>query len=256
MRAIVADPAILFDARARAYDALIDWPRRLAAEAPFYRALFARAGVRSVLDAACGTGRHAAMFHSWNLRVEGADVSPAMVAECRRQFGEPDGLRWVVRSFTEPHPAPGSLDAVVCVGNSLALVADPAAVRHGLREMLAAVRPGGVGVFQVLNLWALPDGPCVWQKCRRVVLEGAEHLLAKGVHRAGGRGYVELVDVALAGGGAEPACDAAEFLGLEAEELSAAARAAGAARVAFYGDYRQSPYRREQSPDLIVVAKR
>ena len=36
-----------------------------------------------------------------------------------------------------------------------------------IRQMLAAVRPGGVLVVQLLNLWRLPDGPCVWQKCQR-----------------------------------------------------------------------------------------
>jgi hypothetical protein len=59
------------------------------------------------------------MFHSWGLEVEGADVSPAMIARCRQQFGEPGTLRWTVRGFEEP--APAAVDAVVCLGNSLAL---------------------------------------------------------------------------------------------------------------------------------------
>ena len=37
--------------------------------------------------------------------------------------------------------------------------------------MFAAVRAGGLVVLHVLNLWRLPDGPCVWQKCRRAPLE-------------------------------------------------------------------------------------
>ena len=38
---------------------------------PFYRDLFAEAGVRTVLDTACGTGHHAEMFHSWGLASKG-----------------------------------------------------------------------------------------------------------------------------------------------------------------------------------------
>ena len=38
------------------YDALVDWPKRLANEEPFYRQLFERYNVKSVLDVACGTG--------------------------------------------------------------------------------------------------------------------------------------------------------------------------------------------------------
>ena len=47
------------------YEAMVDWPKRLANEEPFYRRLFARIGARRVLDAACGTGHHASMFHAW-----------------------------------------------------------------------------------------------------------------------------------------------------------------------------------------------
>ena len=68
------------------YEAMIDWQKRLASEGPFYRRLFDRVGVHSVLDVACGTGRHAAMFHSWGLRVEGADISANMIERARRPF--------------------------------------------------------------------------------------------------------------------------------------------------------------------------
>ena len=149
------------------YEAMIDWPKRLANEGPFYRRLFEQYGVRSVVDVACGTGRHAAMFHSWDLQVEGADLSPAMIDRARASFGEPAGLRWVVRGFDQPIAPESPFDAAVCVGNSLPLAPDMATVRQAIGEMLAAVRRGGLLVIHALNLWHLPDGPCVWQKCRR-----------------------------------------------------------------------------------------
>ena len=65
------------------YDVMIDWPKRLAHEGPFFRRLFQRADARRVLDAACGTGRHAALMHSWGLEVEAADISPAMIARAK-----------------------------------------------------------------------------------------------------------------------------------------------------------------------------
>ena len=191
-------PGDIFQNRdiAEGYDALIDWPRRLANEEPFYRALFERHGVRSVLDVACGTGHHAAMFASWGLRVEGADLSPAMIARAEGLFGRSDSLRWVVRAFDQPHPNAASFDAVICKGNSLALAPDAATAAEALRQMLAATAPGGVCLVQVLNLWSLPDGPCTWQKCKRVTLAGHEHILLKGVHRVGEHGYVDVVDIA------------------------------------------------------------
>jgi SAM-dependent methyltransferase len=163
----------MFDDFADAYEAMIDWPKRLAHEEPFYRRLFDRLGVASVLDVACGTGQHAAMFHSWGLRVEGADLSAAMIDRARAKYGEPHGLRWTVRGFDQPVKSAEPFDVAICVGNSLALAPDAATVERAIRQMLAAVREGGAIVVQVLNLWRLPDGPCVWQKCRRVPACGA-----------------------------------------------------------------------------------
>lgn len=245
-----------FDDRAGCYDALIDWPKRLANEEPFYRGLFERVGVRRVLDAACGTGRHAAMFNSWGCDVEGADLSSAMIAQCRRQFGQSPALRWVVRAFDQPVEAAGSFDAAICVGNSLALAADVATVERAVRQMLTAVRPGGVCVLQVLNLWHLPDGPTVWQKCKRVQIDRAEHVLVKGVHRAGSRGFVDLVDLTLSPDGVVPRYDCPTFLGLEAADLVRMAEQAGARTVRCHGDFHGGAYARDESTDLIVVAER
>ena len=188
----------LFQDLSDVYEAMIDWPKRLANEGPFYRRLFEQYGVRSVVDVACGTGRHAAMFHSWDLRVEGADLSPAMIDHARASFGEPEGLRWVVRGFEQPIAPDRPFDAAVCVGNSLPLAPDVATVQRAIGEMLAAVRSGGLLVIHALNLWHLPDGPCVWQKCRRATLPQGEVLILKGVHRSGVRGYVELIVAGLA----------------------------------------------------------
>lgn len=243
----------MFEPPPEVYDALIDWPKRLANEAPLYRALFERHAVRRVLDAACGTGQHAAMFHAWGLRVEGADVSSAMIERCRRQFGESDTLHWVVRSFAEP--AGDTFDAVVCVGNSLALVPEFATASEAIRRMAAALRPGGVGVVQVLNLWRLAEGPVVWQKFRRVVLDGVEHTVLKGVHRVGARGFVEFVDLTVSGDTLTPRHESVPFLGLELDDLAQAARDAGAA-VHSYGDYQRTPYDREHSGDLILVTEK
>jgi SAM-dependent methyltransferase len=244
-----------FDDLADVYDALIDWPKRLANEEPFYRALFERTGVHNVLDVACGTGRHAAMFHSWGCRVTGADISPGMIERCRGQFGESDGLHWIVRGFEEP-ATPAAFDAVVCIGNSLALAPDLAGVGRAVQQMLAAVRPGGVCVVQVLNLWHLPEGPCVWQKCRRVTIGGREHILVKGVHRAGSRGFVDLIDLNVAADAVTPRFDSPTFLGLEADELTRVAEHAGARAVQCYGGFHSEAHRRAESPDLIVVAER
>jgi SAM-dependent methyltransferase len=245
----------IFDDLTDVYEAMIDWPKRLANEGPFYRRCFARLGARSVADVACGTGHHAAMFHSWNLRVEGSDLSPQMIDRARGRFGEPAGLRWRVRSFDQPLETAEPFDVVLCVGNSLALAADAATVRCAIGQMLAAARPGGAILVHLLNLWRLPDGPCVWQKHRRTTLPRGEVLIVKGVHRAGDRGYVEFV-VAGLDPPSELQTESSPLLGLEAGDLERAARDGGAVQVTFFGGYQEQPYDRFTSVDLLMVAEK
>ena len=244
----------LFDDLTDVYEAMIDWPKRLANEEPFYRRRFEQVGVRSVADVACGTGRHAALFHSWGLRVEGSDLSPTMIERARSRFGEPPGLRWAVRGFDAPPGVPELEDAVLCVGNSLALAPDAETVARVLRQMLAALRTGGLLVVHVLNLWRLPEGPCQWQKCLRTTLTQGETLILKGVHRCGSKGYVELLVMDPAGGLLRS--DAAVFQGLECRELESLARESGAGQVQFFGGYDEQPYVRHQSTDLLLVARK
>jgi SAM-dependent methyltransferase len=239
-----------------AYEAMIDWPKRLANEELFFRWLFGRVEARDVLDVACGTGHHAAMFHGWGLRVEGADLSPGMIDRCRAQWGEPEGLHWLVRGFDQP-AGEGRFDVALCIGNSLALAPDLPAVHTIIRRMLEALRPGGLAIIQVLNLWQLPDGQCRWQKCRRADLQpGQDHLIIKGVHRGGDRGYVDLLVTRVDTSPPELQADCIPFLGLHPADLEGPARAASAAATEVYGTYHRDGYDPARSPDLILIAQK
>jgi hypothetical protein len=93
----------------------------------------------------------------------------------------------------------------------------------------------------------------VWQKCRRAALGGGDVLIHKGVHRCGSGGYVDLVVTPLPA--AEPMqAESVPLLGLEAGQLENAARRAGATAVERFGSYRDQPYDRRQSTDLVIVA--
>jgi len=245
----------LFEDLTEVYDALVDWPKRLDREAPFYRDLFARHKIHRISDVACGTGHHAAMFHAWGLQVEGADVSAAMIDRARREFGEPEGLQWTVRDYATCSEDEGVADAAICVGNSLALASDHSHARQAVHAMMRAVRPGGMVVLQVLNLWKLPDGPCLWQKCIRYERPDGTAIVTKGVHRSESRGYVDLVISSV-----EPpaflSTQSVPLLGLTDKQIGGWAREAGARNVHFYGDYQRARYEQNESPDLIAVIER
>jgi len=244
-----------FDDLTDIYEAMIDWPKRLANEESFYRRLVDRLGAKRIVDVACGTGRHAAMFHSWGLHVEGSDVSAKMIERAKGNFGESPGLRWNVRGFDEPIDAAEPVDLVLCVGNSLALARDKATAARAIRQMLHAVCEGGAVVVHLLNLWRLPDGPVVWQKCLRTGLPRGETLIVKGVHRCGTKGYVDLVVTNLSGDVAMQS-ESVEMLGLEAAELEQMARDAGADDVRLFGSYQELPYDRDNSVDLLMIANK
>lgn len=246
--------AEVFDDLTDVYEATIDWPKRLGNEQGLFRWLFDRVRAKRILDVACGTGRHAAMIHSWGLEVEGADISPNMIRRCRQTHGEPAGLRWAVRPFDQAAEQPGSFDVAMCIGNSLALAADYETVAVAIGHMISAVRAGGAIVIHVPNLFSLPDGQPVWQKCVRASLPRGDCLIIKGIHRCGSRGFVDVLVTRL-DALSQPALrtECVPFLGLESGELERLARQSGGTAVEFFGDYRRQVYDRPKSPDLIMI---
>ena len=250
------DSADAFDSRVDAYEAMIDWPRRLANEQALYRWLVDRFAAHRVLDAACGTGHHAAMLAGWGLEVEAADISPAMLQRATARVGTSVGVRFVRRGFNEPVPGPATFDLAICVGNSLSLAGDVAGVQTALANLLCAVHPGGAVLIHVLNLWRLPQGLTQWGKCKLADLASGRHLIIKGVHRAGDGGFVDLLVTKLEADQATLHSDCVPFMGLRAEQLERYARSAGAANVEFFGDYVRGPYEPAASMDLIMLAQR
>jgi SAM-dependent methyltransferase len=230
------------------FESIIDWSKRLANEGSFYRRLFERVGVKRVVDVACGTGHHAAMFHSWGLQVEGADISPNMIARARAGSGEPPGLHWIVRGYDQPIQSDSAFDAAVCVGNSLALAPDTTTAYEAIRQMLAGVRRGGVAVVHVLNVWAMPNGPCVWQKGVRATLPDGPSLIIKGVHRCGDRAYVELL--------VNPLESNTKMRSSCVPFLERVMRASGAERISVFGGYQDQPFDRLKSTDLVLIAEK
>jgi SAM-dependent methyltransferase len=236
------------------YSSMVNWPKRLENETPFFRSLVQRASATRLLDVACGTGEHALMFHSWSLDVEAADASPEMVASARQLAGSRAGLRFVERDFVAPIESAQPFDIAICVGNSLALADDEQAAGQAISRMVEAVRPGGLVVVQVLNIYRLAEGPCLWQKCFQARLEGRDVLVTKGVSRCGDRGYVQLLIAELC----EPPALQAEttqLLGLSCQSLQSMAQSAGAKDIEFWGDYHQQEFDPNNSVDLIMVAE-
>ena len=109
-------------------------------------------GVRSVLDAGCGTGRVAIELARRGLEVVGLDADPGMLSVARAKT--PD-LEWVLADLSDFDltEADGRrrFDAVVMAGNVMIFVV-PGTEGAVLECVAAHVRPGGVVVagFQLV----------------------------------------------------------------------------------------------------------
>jgi len=124
-----------------AYDGWAPWydeqPNQLLEiEQPIVREILDGLPIGIALDAACGTGRHAAYLASLGHTVIGVDSSPAMLSRAREKI--PNGEFYEAK-LNELPLADNSVDLVVCA-IALVHVAD---LEGPFREFARVVRPGG-----------------------------------------------------------------------------------------------------------------
>ncbi len=105
----------------------------------------------SLLDAACGTGRHLAVFADAVDEVAGLDVSPEMLAIAAGRLGPAVRLHEAdLRTFDLGR----TFDAVTCLFSSIGHVADADELDTAIAVMADHVAPGGV---LVVEPWLTPD---------------------------------------------------------------------------------------------------
>jgi SAM-dependent methyltransferase len=134
----------------RTYDAPL---RLFPVEEPAVRGCLAGLPPGSVLDAACGTGRHAVWLAARGHTVTGVDASPEMLARARAKLPE---ARFELGELTALPLPEASVDAALC---ALALVHVPD-LRPALAELARVVRPGGRVVISDVHPFLVALG---WQ---------------------------------------------------------------------------------------------
>jgi glycine/sarcosine N-methyltransferase len=249
-----------YDALGDDYDLLVSWEDRLRREEPFFRMVFSDHRVRKVLDAACGTGRHAVAFARWGMRTAGADLSPAMIDRAR-QHARAAGVdvAWSVAAFgglAAAFPADvGAFDAVTCLGNSLPHLSDDAALEAALADMARMLRPGGVLVVQNRNYDRVLADRMRFMPITARGAPGDETLYIRITDFLGGD-RLDFTIVTLRNAGGAWSC------GAKTTPLRAVARAtlerslvrAGFASVDCFGSYDRAAFGAAGTGDLVAVA--
>src|SRR4051812_37849275 len=133
----------LYTSFAWAYDAVVPSAAALQPE----EGARLLAGRRTIVDAGCGTGRHAAFLAERGLDVIGIDSSAAMIEVAR---GRTDAAEFLVADLFTWRPSP-SVDGVLCRG-VLNEVTDDDDRQLGLDSLWGMLRRGGLLVFSVREI--------------------------------------------------------------------------------------------------------
>ncbi len=219
----------------------------------FFRRLFGENEIRTVLDCACGTGRHLLLFHSLGCKVWGSDVSESMLARARKNLAT-RGLEIPLRQADYrdlPNHFSRPFDAVVCLG-AIGYMPDEEQMLRALGSMGAILRRRGTLVLKT----TLTDRQ--WrEKPRFALAANTEHMsrlfvmdyLERTVH-------YDILDISHSPGFNGMKQWSAELTVLLRDDQERLLSAAGFRNTEFYGSFDLDPYNRETSSKLIAVAQK
>lgn len=115
----------------------------------FFQQVFAKHGVSKILDCACGTGEDLIMFQGMKFSVFGSDLSDAMLTQARKNIAEAHVEIPVQKAdYCELQKYyKMEFDAVVCLSNAINEPLEDAETLRALRSMKSVLRVGGILVF-------------------------------------------------------------------------------------------------------------
>lgn len=126
------------------------------ADRAFYKEAVRRYG-QPVLDVGCGTGRLLLDFLADGIDAEGVDVSPEMLALCRRKADAAGGQVRLHEQAMESLSLPRRFRTILVPSSSFQLVTDPATARAAMDRFFAHLLPGGHLVMPFMTDWQPGD---------------------------------------------------------------------------------------------------
>ncbi|MDD5677059.1 MAG: methyltransferase domain-containing protein [Kiritimatiellae bacterium] len=230
-----------------------DWMKQEnPARQEFFRSLFGKHGVQTVLDCACGTGRDLLMFRSMGLDVVGSDLSDSMLAAARRNIAETDIAVRKVDYCELPENYDARFDAVICLSNSINEPLEDAETLRALRSMKAVLRTGGILVFDQGQTDASMRNPPAFAP----ILNNRDFTRFFTMKYAGDIQTVNIFDFVHTEGTSDFKHSSVRIRIRLQESWNEILREAGFQEIACFGDWDSTAYDRNSSRRLIVVAKK
>lgn len=256
-----------YDDFSQDYDRFVNWESRLAAEMPFLEELLGQVNTGqaqplSVLDAACGTGRHAIALALKGYRAAGADYSQGMVAAAQAN-AKSQGVQMVFKQagFSEirhafEQDANFPFDAITCFGNSLPHLTSREAIKEALQDFADSLRPGGLLVLQNRNFDAVMAKRERWIGPQSYSENGSDWLFLR-FYDFDPDGLISFNIVRLkreAGGEWKQALSTVRLYPLLKEEMLELLDETGFSQVALYGMMKDIPFDPMTSENLVIAA--
>lgn len=221
------------------------------------RSLLSMSQRKSVLDIACGAGRHAAAMAEIGAKVVGIDLSRAMLSEASRNTEERrDRVSLVMMDMRDLDCfRPESFDLCICLGNSLALLNDIDSVRKVLYAVANLLSEGGKLVVQVLNFDEIDASGFRHYPPREGEGDGIKWLFYRFLEHDC-KDHSTLIMVALRRRRGRWRAQVAQqrILKLNQKILTDLLLEAGLRNIAVYADFDGSPFLVADSRNMIVVA--
>lgn len=248
-----------YDHVSRAYSTLFDWENRFKREEPLFRHLFHEHMVKSLLDLGCGSGSHSNYWADIGYNVVGIDSSGSMIAEARKRAEEEDlDVEYHCRSITEYTSAiDQQFDAVVCMGNTLPHILEPARLSAFFAEMEKALKFTGVGIIHLTNFRRIlqvkkRDLPVLTQ----VDEQGNESLFCRFYDFHPHRLEFNMVLVQKTPEGWHSSSSQVLHYPWMVDDLVTVAKEQGFSEIMTYGDFNFGEFDLEESDDLILVLEK
>jgi len=247
------------------YDRFVNWSSRLEHELPFIVKMLKsvdRGSPIRILDAACGTGMHTIALAERGYVVAGADLSQGMIERARINAAAAGhdilfataGFGSLASIFESEEKFP--FDALFCLGNSLPHVSDSRELASALRDFAACLRPGGILLIQNRNFdavlvrqerWMDPqshrEGDLEWLFLRFYDFkdDGTLDFNVIRLRREGEGRWMQGITTT-------------SLYPIQKNELETESSNAGFDELIFFGDMEGSPFDRETSGNLVMVA--
>jgi glycine/sarcosine N-methyltransferase len=238
------------------YDLMVPWESRLAREKPFYEKIFGEPP-RRILDAACGTGRHALLFHEMGHRVTGTDISEPGLDIARRLAAERGAdVAFLTGDLRKPGDslAPSSFDVVTVMGNALVVFFSDDDMLSIFRSTADLLSPGGVFLFQILNFHSCTTRNERFSPLRVAKKEGKDILFQKIFDIDDDSVMLNLL-IFFHEEAWKREIHTTPLRPWKKRDLERLLRHAGFKDLTFYGDFASAPFNEGLSKDIIGVAK-